>query len=485
MDQDIHGDTIRLDFAIAARLDQPGRGLPCTEETMKGNPYALPIILWCALTLPVQAADAATTDPLLAENPPIRVLLADSMTSACVIPKVRWRASDLDGRLLADLPSDTPTTFVAVGGNILFDPGSTGTASRILGPGPVVLESPATSASLRILRVPYGVGWWWESAEDRIYSGRIEIRAGPDDRLVLVAVLPLEEYLRGVVPSEIGPDSPHEALCAQAVAARSAAVLALTTRIYGGPHHDICSDVACQAFSGLTKASAATDAAVMATRGLILVSGGKPVSAYYASNCGGHSEDIRHVWPDRANDRTYWNTAHFDGDGSTPLDLASESGMRAWLDESPPVFCNPDFAKVPEWAAKNFRWTREVTADELTSLVAAQREGLGRIIAIRPVRRGPSGRLIEAEFVGENGSLRVTPELAIRQIFKPPLKSSAFIVDSRGDTTQPEVFIIRGAGWGHGVGMCQTGAVGMANAGRKHPEILRHYYPNASLSRIY
>lgn len=444
-----------------------------------------PTLILITAALPLMAKDAGTTKPLIAENPPIRVLIADSVSSICVTPQPAWRLTEPGGRVVADLPADIPTTIAVSQGILHFDAGREKTQPPSLGPGPLILESAESSAALGIRRVPYGVGWWWESAEDRIYSGRIEVRAGADDRLIVIGVLPLEEYLRGVVPSEIGTDSPHEALCAQAIAARSAAVLALTTQIYAGPHYDICSDVACQAFSGLTKANVRTDAAVSATRGLVLMFEGRPVSAYYASNCGGHSEDIRHVWPDRADDRCYWNTARMDGDGSSTLDLTTEEGMRAWLAASPPVFCNPEFAQVSEWSKKNFRWTREVSADELTTLVEAQCKGLGRITAIRPLKRGPSGRLIEAEFVGEHGSLRLSPELAIRQVFKPPLKSAAFVVDTRGDATRPEVFVIRGAGWGHGVGMCQTGAIGMANAGRKHPEILRHYYPNATIERLY
>jgi peptidoglycan hydrolase-like amidase len=340
--------------------------------------------------------------------------------------------------------------------------------------------------TLLLRRVPYGVGWWWETKEDRVYEGEFELRASASGNLQIVAKLPLENYLRGVVPSEIGADSPHEALCAQAVAARSAAVLALTTRIYAGDTYDICSDVACQAFSGLNKATTSTDAAVAATRGMILEFEGRPVSAYYASNCGGFMEDIRNVWPDRAQDRAYWDTAHFDGETSMPLDLTTEAGMAEWITSSPAAWCNPNHGRVPPWAAKNFRWVREFGAEEVTARVAARKEGLGRIKEIRPVQRGKSGRMISAEFVGEYGTLTVGPELPIRQVFVPPLRSAAFVVDTvLGADDLPSTFTIRGAGWGHGVGMCQSGAVAMDRAGRKYQEILSHYYPHARLVNAY
>lgn len=446
------------------------------NRNLGGLMAALILTGWCAAP---QAAPAKLID----EDPPIRVLLADSMTSAAIMPTSSWRVASPDGSVLAELAADVETTIVASGSGMVLERGD-GKPGKKLGAGPVVVESADTTGVLGVKRIPYGVGWWWEAHENRIYEGQVEFRAAGDGKLVIVGILPLERYLRGVVPSEIGADSPHEALCAQAVAARAAAVLALTDRIYAGTHHDICADVACQAYSGLTKATPASDAAVAATRGLVLMFDGKPLSAYYASNCGGFTEDIRNVWPDRADDRGYWNTARYDGNGTTPLDLSTEKGIRAWIDSSPDVFCNPDKSKVPEWSKRNFRWTREFTADEMTSAVATKRD-IGRVTAIRAVKRGPSGRLIEAEFVGEKGVLKVSPELAIRQVVAPPLRSAAFIVETRGGDAKPDAFVIRGAGWGHGVGMCQTGAVGMANMGRKHPEILKHYFSNASLEKLY
>jgi stage II sporulation protein D len=440
---------------------------------------ALAAILVCS-GFSTAAADLKS----LGDNPIIRVLLVDSVSSMCVTAKPAWTVSKLSGGKLGQLTADKATTIVLLNGELRLVTTTDTSAGIALGREAVVLESASEGGSLLIRKVPYGVGWWWESAEDRKYEGRIEIHPGPSGKLTVVAVLPLEQYLRGVVPSEIGADSPLEALCSQAVAARSAAVLALTDRIYAGTHHDICSDVACQAFSGISKCTAASDAAVTSTRGCVLVFDGKPVSAYYASNCGGFTEDIRNVWPDRASDRAYWGAACFDGEGTCTLDLTTESGVRSWIEGDPVVFCNPHHFKVPEWSKKYSRWTRDVATTELTARVALKKD-VGRVVGIRPLKRGASGRLIEAEFVGEKGTLKVSPELAIRQVLDPPLKSAVFVVDAKGPADRPDAFMIRGAGWGHGVGMCQTGAVGMANSGKGFREILKHYYPNATVEKLY
>ena len=339
-------------------------------------------------------------------------------------------------------------------------------------------------ATVKINKVPFGIGWWWAGEEDRVYEGKLEIRSLEDGKLEVVTVLPMERYLRGVVPSEIGGDSPEEALKSQAIAARTDSWNALKNRGYAGKNYDICSDVDCQVFSGNTKQTTAATKAIDDTRGLVLLVDEKPISAYYASNCGGCSDLAGNAWPTREAALPY-KDARFDSDAPLPFDLTKEEDIRKWVTTEPDVYCNPKKRKdIPNWTTKNFRWKVETTAEELTKQVAKKKD-IGRVKAITPIERGPSGRLKKVKFVGEKGELEVGPELAIREIWNPPLRSAAFVVDTEGKAEMPDKFIMTGAGWGHGVGMCQTGAVIRATNGQTFRDIIGHYYKGAEITAVY
>jgi stage II sporulation protein D len=343
----------------------------------------------------------------------------------------------------------------------------------------LILESKKDHAQLEIKNVPYGVGWWWEGKEDRVYEGKISIYKGENKNLEVIVELPLEEYLKGVVPYEIGGDSPIEALKAQTVAARSEAVVALTSNLYRGKHHDLTSDVECQVFSGNKKRTANSDNAVVETRGIILSVDGKPINAYYASNCGGHSEYIKNVWPDRPEVHPY-QYALSDTKERTNLDLSSKEKVRDWIFSEPDVFCNPNLGTaLPDWSKNNFRWRKEFTTDEISKMISGEKD-FGKLLDIQILNRGASGRIYSAKFIFENEELKVDGELAIRQLFKPSLRSSCFVVD-----IEEKIFILNGAGWGHGVGMCQSGAVAQAKQGVNFKNILHHYYENTDLLILY
>jgi len=452
-----------------------------TEKLFSGALCALltALLLFNAGCSAVKQPAAIESAASVLDNPLIRVRLVNSVSEITVIPRTAWRGGAPDSHTFMALPQDQAVHFEAKDGQVAMKTDATEVSMP-----EVVLSSSEPGAMLLIKDVQFGVGWWWEGKQDRTYEGEFKIRPLDNGMIELVVKMPLEDYLLGVVPSEIGATSPQEALRAQAVAARAEALLALITGKYAGKHHDIGSDVDSQAYTGNTKRTPESDEAVRATRGLALYFEDKPLAAYYASSCGGHSEDIRNVWPERALEKGYWDAAGFDSDIEFSCDLTKEDDLREWLASSPETFCNPEKFEVPEWASKNFRWEREVTAEEITKWVAAKQD-VGRVTAIRALRRGPSGRMIEAEFVGEKGTFRTGPELAIRQVFDPPLKSAAFIVDTQGPAERPEKFVIRGAGWGHGVGMCQTGAIAMAKAGRNFREILAHYYPKAEVKKVY
>jgi SpoIID/LytB domain protein len=169
--------------------------------------------------------------------------------------------------------------------------------------------------------------------------------------------------------------------------------------------------------------------------------------------------------------------------------------MRAFLDNPPDVYCNCTDESILERVLTPhdretrdfFRWQKTLSAPHASELVA-EKTGLdlGRIVALEPVERGLSGRLKRLRLVGDAGSLVIGKELEIRRALSSShLYSSAFVVDIEGPTDRPDAFILRGAGWGHGVGLCQIGAAVMGCRGKRCEEILNHYYPGAGLERIY
>ncbi len=342
-----------------------------------------------------------------------------------------------------------------------------------------ILKSLEESGTLRIKNVPFGVGWWWENKEDRIYEGELRFYSKSNDKIEVVAHLSLEQYIKGVVPYEIGNNSPIEALKAQAVAARSEGVMALHSKLFIGNNHDITSDVECQVFSGNKKRTSLSDRAVEETKSIVLSEKGKPINAYYSSNCGGHSELIKNVWGERPGVESY-SVSGFDEESFDELDLSDENVLRKWLLSSPSSFCNPNTTSgLPVWSQSNFRWKFDYKSNDINK-TTSKGKSYGNLLDIKILQRGESGRATKAKFIFETEIVEITGELKIRQMFAPPLRSACFIVDKKDSG-----FTLYGAGWGHGVGMCQSGAIGMANSGKNFEEILKHYYRKAEILKIY
>ncbi len=336
---------------------------------------------------------------------------------------------------------------------------------------------------LRIEQVPFGIGWFWARNEDRVYKGDLEFYINANKKIDVISILDIETYLLGVVPSEIGVAAPIEALKAQAICARSEALVGLETGKYSGEHHNLTADIYCQAYSGIGKANNVINKAVSETRGEVLVANDTIISAYYASNCGGHSENIENVWPERSDHAEHWS-GHPDMDGEITLDLTQADDIRTWIDSEPDSWCKPSDL-TPEWSKQHFRWTRSITPDELSVTVAEKVKDIGLIYDIIPLERGVSGRIYDILFVGDEGHCRLEGELNIRMLWESPLKSSCFVVDKIGPDGAPVSFIITGAGWGHGVGMCQTGAIAQANEGRTYKDILGHYFRGSKVEQKY
>ncbi len=243
----------------------------------------------------------------------------------------------------------------------------------------------------------------------------------------------------------------------------------------------------CQVYAGTSKGNPTTDQAIRETRGLVLAYNGETIPAYYSSNCGGHTENIENVWKTRFVGTPVWQ-GKAEGPEPITLNLQDESELAEWIESRPAVYCNRDtYPQLPAWAGRNFRWTRETTAQELGELIRNMQKGgadIGYVKEIIPIKRGVSGRIDVMKFVGEKGELEVGPELNIRRIWDAPLKSSAIVVEITG-TGKDALITVNGAGYGHGVGMCQTGAMGRAHEGQLFDEILQHYYSESEILTAY
>jgi SpoIID/LytB domain protein len=341
-----------------------------------------------------------------------------------------------------------------------------------------------------ILDVEYGTGYHWASSEHRAYGGMLEFVLDKDARITVVNLLPLETYLAGVVPAEMPKGFPLEALKAQAVAARTEALSMLGVHHQDDPY-DVDDDVHCQVYGGVGKESPSTTRAVLETRGLVMKYNGRLINAVYSAVCGGHTENNENVW---AGDPQPYLRGVLDADasvGSLPTALRDEETVRRWIESYPDVYCNTVTKPVPpalEYTKKYFRWQVQYSRTELEEILR-QKTGrsFGKLVDLVPLERGVSGRIIRLRVVGTEDSFVLQRELTIRRsLSRNTLYSAAFVVDKEpGPDGLSDTFVLKGAGWGHGVGMCQTGAAGMALAGKRFDEILRHYYRGIELEQIY
>lgn len=267
---------------------------------------------------------------------------------------------------------------------------------------------------------------------------------------------------------------------------------------------DVCADDHCQRYQGITRAS--TDIvrqAIRATRGQVLMSEGRICDARFSKCCGGAFEEFQYCWEDTPYPyllkQRDWRIRK--GNASEPAaglpDLTIEAEADRWIRTSPEAFCNTTDKHILSQVLNNYdqettdfyRWRVEYTQEELSALIL-KRSGVdyGQIIDLVPVARGTSGRLWKLKIVGTKKTLTIGKELEIRRTLSPShLYSSAFVVDKHDLSPEgiPGRFTLIGAGWGHGVGLCQIGAAVMGEQGYKYDEILLHYYIGASIEKIY
>ncbi|GAB4276195.1 MAG: hypothetical protein Kow0029_17990 [Candidatus Rifleibacteriota bacterium] len=327
-----------------------------------------------------------------------------------------------------------------------------------------------------LLKAEYAKGYSWHGFADRTYKNRIQIKWGSDDCLDCIEHTDLESLLVGIVPSEISSKAAPAALQAQATAARGEILSKYGTRHYN-EGYEFCSEQHCQVYKGMQSCDQQIYNSIKNTWGIILEShDGGTVDAVYSANCGGHSSANQNIWTSNADPHLQ---GVFDTIEPVNMDLTDEEQVKQFIRNPPPCWCGLGGVEGND----KFRWTKEISGKDWEKVEEAV--GIGRLKSIDSYVRDVSGRIISIKFTGEKGEKTIMKELAIRRLFDG-LRSSCFIADWHRDKQN---FIdgvkFEGAGWGHGVGMCQTGAQSMAAKGKNFQEILLHYFPGAKLKTLY
>ena len=384
----------------------------------------------------------------------------------------------------------------------------------------VVTFEPSENGYFELKGVTIGVNFHWERKEDQRFSGALHLIV-ENGKLTAVNVLPVEDYLLSVISSEMSATASLELLKAHAVISRSwlLAQIDKNKRIteehedykaceeggedemikwYDREDHvnfDVCADDHCQRYQGITRQSTErVRDAIKATWGEVLTYGGELCDARFSKCCGGVYEEFENCWEPKHYD---YLEARRDGEDEMNFpDLTKEAAAEEWILTSPKAFCNTTDKQILSQVLNNYdqettdfyRWTVEYTQEELAALIL-KRSGVdyGQILDLQPVARGTSGRLYKLKIVGTKKTLTIGKELEIRRTLSPShLYRSAFIVE-RHDVTDgvPGKFVLRGAGWGHGVGLCQIGAAVMGEKGHNYKEILLHYFINANITTLY
>ncbi|WP_141592070.1 SpoIID/LytB domain-containing protein [Myxococcus sp. AB056] len=331
-------------------------------------------------------------------------------------------------------------------------------------------------AGFDVRQVEYGVGYDFHGFEDRTFRGALQLVVDRSGQLAVVNVVPLEDLLKGLVPAEIFARAHSEALKAQAVTARGEVLAKVGIKHLADPYL-LCSEQHCAVYRGRTGEAASTTAAVEATRGEGLFSeDGRLVDSVYSAVCGGHTEDNDVVWGGPPDPSLRGRPDVIGPVGAHPL----PASLERWLTTANlPAACRLSSFAQPS----KFRWEKRFTAEQVDTRL--KRLGVGRVQALALTDRGVSGRAAVLTVSGDKGATQVRGELNIRRLFGM-LNSSMAVVEAERDAGgRLTGWLFRGGGWGHGVGMCQTGAIGRAEAGQRYQDILRHYFNGAEVAPIY
>ena len=364
--------------------------------------------------------------------------------------------------------------------------------------------------------VVIGRQFHWQQRENQRFSGDLELRRDASGLVTAINRLPVEDYLLSVISSEMSAESSEEFLCAHAVISRSWLLAQIdrtkrryegecsetaeeTVRWYDHDDHtgfDVCADDHCQRYQGIARATTPQVAeALRRTRGIVLTQHGVICDARFSKCCGGMMEEFATCW--QPADVEYLKAVRDILPEEPAPDLTTEEGARRWITSRPRSFCDTTSPAILRRILNSYdrattdfyRWTVEYTDRELAGIIRAKTSAdYGRIIDLNPLHRGKSGRIDRLEIVGTNRRHIIGKELEIRRTLSPShLYSSAFIAEGldRDADGIPARWRIRGAGWGHGVGLCQIGAAVMASEGYDFRRILSHYFPGATLTKLY
>jgi len=374
-------------------------------------------------------------------------------------------------------------------------------------------------SSFELKDVTIGINFHWERKENQLFKGSLKFIV-EGEKITAINLLGVEEYLTSVISSEMSATASLELLKAHAVISRSWLLAQIDKNIeitnssekystmtesegelirwYDREDHtrfDICADDHCQRYQGITRASTPiVKDAIGQTRGELLMSEGKICDARYSKSCGGVFEEFQYCWEDK---KYPYLVKQRDSKSDTIIpDLTIEKNAVEWIKGSPESFCNTTDKKVLSQVLNNYdqetvnfyRWSVKYSQKELSQLIL-KRSGTdyGDILDLVPIERGTSGRLVKLKIVGTKRTRIIGKELEIRRtLSESHLYSSAFFVEKEmGSEQAPLAFTLKGAGWGHGVGLCQIGAAVMGEKGYNYKEILLHYFIGATINKMY
>ncbi len=380
----------------------------------------------------------------------------------------------------------------------------------------------SADASFSLSDVTIGVNFHWERKETQTFLGTLRFVV-ESDKICAINELPVEKYLESVISSEMSATSSLELLKAHAVISRSWLLAQMKKRRdvaesgnnffsftkkedmlirwYDREDHtifDVCADDHCQRYQGITKETSPHVAeAIRQTKGQVLLDGDEICDARFSKCCGGVTEEFQYCWEDTPKN---YLTAVRDialGIESTLPNLTNEEEAEKWIRFNPPAFCNTQDKRILSQVLNDYdqetvdfyRWKVTLTQEKLQQLIADRlKMDLGSVLDMKSVERGTSGRISKLQIIGTKKTFTIGKELEIRRTLSDShLLSSAFIVDKYDIDEQgvPQRFELIGAGWGHGVGLCQIGAAVMGEEGYLYDAILLHYYQGAEIKKLY